>query len=198
MLGFARNRRIVFKQNRREPMQENLFLKITPETHPKLWTIYMAHTEILYVFENIQEDRELSSGIAPKDYPPAMLQIYIKELFLPVLLENKIIEEDTNRKSGFKPCFDNLHFTGWKNKQDLARMAKNHAASIADQISADENSKDFCLAFVSSRKSQDEGREFFEELKLLLKKHLNTKDESSSQPDTRKWRLAIIGKVFES
>lgn len=154
----------------------------------------MLHPEILQLFENIRLDRPLTSDIPPPRRHPEMLEAYVESLFLPILAEAEVVAKDASRACGWRPLFESLTFRGPKSRSALAEAALANAANITRCISDDDTAENTVLAFISGRQAPRVSLKLFEDLKALLRKHLNEEYDETSEATG--WRLAVVGKVF--
>ncbi|MCA3084985.1 MAG: hypothetical protein ING65_01560 [Rhodocyclaceae bacterium] len=154
----------------------------------------MLHPEILQLFENIRLDRPLDTDIPPPRNQPEMLGAYIESLFLPILVEAKIVVMDPTRTCGWRTLVENLTFQGPTARAKLAQAALANAKNIADSVRDQDSAENTLVAFVSGRQSPTISKRFFAELKDLLRKHLNENYDETAEASG--WRLAVVGKVF--
>lgn len=154
----------------------------------------MLHPEVLHVFENVCLDRPLSTDLPPPHSQPRMLGAYLEALYVPVLVEAGVIQADADRACGYRNLYANLSFTGPKGREELAFATLANAENIARSVDDADAAEDTIFAFISRRLPRGVSRRFFQELKELLRRHINEPD--SDEADATAWRLAVIGKVF--
>jgi hypothetical protein len=171
-------------------------LVVTKTTHPQLWLCYQTHPEIVHVFENICIGSALGSNVGHTGYPLAMFDLYLKELFLPVLLQSEAIVEDSKVPFGYRPLVECLEFQGWESRKDVAEHTKHYANNICSSISESDSAENTVLSALSGRYHPADAHAFLNDLKGLLRRHISRAQTEESGGVTM--RLAILGKIGRS
>jgi hypothetical protein len=115
-------------------------LIVTKETQPKLYHFLKKHPEIFKVFHNIEHDRALSTGVTLASGNSAeIVQVYIENLHLPLLLECSAILPCALRKCGYKALVSGFEYRRY-DSQSMSQVAADRAAAIAQDSLLTDNS----------------------------------------------------------
>ena len=168
-------------------------LVVTKSSHAQLWLCYQTHPEIVHVFENICRGASLGNGAGHTGYSYEMFEIYLRELFLPVLERSEVVAQDPSQSTGYRPLVQCLEFRGWENRVEVAQHTKHYADNICSSIDNSDSAENTLLSSLSGHYAPQDAQSFLNELKDLLRKHISR--PQTNAPGGVTMRLAVLGKI---
>jgi hypothetical protein len=173
-------------------------LAITSESHPKLYFFLRHHPEILQLFHNIEEDAPLWTGIRLAQSDSAdIIQLYIENLHLPLLLESKAIRKAQGRACGYEPLVSGLRFRDYDSTY-TAKVAADRAMALAKMAKPKDNIENslYCYYHGSGETLQVSTGLLASIRKLVLDYAANPdKDESPVTNTSNKFDLVISARI---
>ena len=163
-------------------------LKLT-EKHEELRNCILEYPCLLEVFDNIKTGLPLEAGI--KVSFMKTLNVYIENLFIPLMEKAGIIKEDTNAPNGYVVLVDNIIFES----KDIegAEIAHKGMADIISSFEENDSPENTLFAYVSGEDDISEFTSFLQSQRQLLKDQLMKPDKKG--PNSRKYRIALGLKI---
>lgn len=174
-------------------MKDDLpILELQEDKHQHLLECIRAYPKILDVFQNVYWERPLDYKI----YIDTMntLEMHIKCLFVPIMLEHKIIADDDSSSNGYKPLVSQLRVADMAmNGKEIGMLALNGMTDIVESSKPTDSKDELLTAYVHGEFDPD----YCEHLMGNLRESaMGAYNKPPSQSEKRKKiRIAIAVKV---
>lgn len=129
----------------------------------RLKMLVIDHPEILEVISNIRLNKELDYSV--KIESQSTLQMYIEELFVPMLLKYEYIVKDSSKTSGYRlGSHDNLRFIEGYTNTELINIGTNSLKNLAIGINECQK-EEFLVDVMTCRMTREEGLSYIKTMR---------------------------------
>ena len=163
-------------------------LKLT-EKHEELRNCILEYPCLIDVFDNILMGRSLNNGI--KVSFMKTLNLYIDNLFVPMMLKSEAIKEDAKTPSGYRALVSKIIFES--GDLEGAQIAHKGMEDIISSFEEKDSPENTLFAYVSGEADISEFTTFLQTQRQLLKDQLMKPDAEG--PNSRKYRIAVGLKI---
>lgn len=174
-------------------MKDDLpILELQEEKHKYLLVCIRAYPRILDVFQNIVANRPLDENV----YIDTMntLEMHINALYVPILIEHKIIVADESRENGHRALYSEIRAADMAmNGQDVGRFALNGMKDIVESSKPTDSKEELLTAYVHGEFDPDYCQHVMASVRESTMGAFN-KPISTSE-NRKKMRIAVAIKV---
>lgn len=169
---------------------------ISEDAHPQLYRFLRHHPELIEVFHNIVADRPLHSGVLlAQSGEPEIVQLYIENLHLPLLIQHEAIKLSKTKACGYEALFSGLEFSG-HDSVSAAQIAADRAIALSKIASPKDHSKNSLYCYYHGLgESARVSEKLLEEIRALILKHAENPGMAESGEQNTAFDLVISGRI---
>lgn len=167
-------------------------LELQEEKHKHMLDCIRAYPRILDVFQNVFSGRPLDYKV----YIDTMntLEMHIKCLYVPMLLEHKIIAADDSSENGYKPLVSQVRAADMAmNGQDVGMLALNGMKDIVESSKPTDSKDELLTAYVHGEFDAEYCQHVMGSIRESAMGAFNK--PTSKDENRKKMRIAIAVKV---
>lgn len=180
-----------------EPVSNTLpRMVVSEEARPQLYRFLRHHPEMIEVFHNIVADRGLNTGVLlAQSGEPDIVQLYIENLHIPLLLQNEAIKPSSSRHCGYEALYSGLDFSG-HDSVSAAQVAADRATALSRVATLEDSSKNSLYCYYHGLgESVVASEALLEDLRQLILKHASKPGTAEPGEFNTAFDLVISGRI---
>lgn len=169
---------------------------ISEEAHAQLYRFIKHHPELIEVFHNIIANRPLHTGVLlAHSGEPEIVQLYIENLHVPLLLQNEAIRPSKTRACGYEALVSGLEFMG-HDSLSAAQVAADRATALSKVASMSDTPQNSLYCYYHGLGESVRASEaLLEELRQVILKHASNPGVAESGEQNTAFDLIISGRI---
>lgn len=169
---------------------------VSEEAQPQLYRFIKHHPELIEVFHNILADRPLNTGVLlAQSGEPEIVQLYIENLHIPLLVQHEAIRVSKARKCGYEALASGLEFMG-HDSVSAALVAADRAMALAKVASLNDTPQTSLYCYYHGLgESVRASESLLEEIRQVILKHASNPGTAESGEQNTAFDLIISGRI---
>ncbi|MEN9530474.1 MAG: hypothetical protein RI932_2347 [Pseudomonadota bacterium] len=169
---------------------------VNEQAQPQLYRFLRHHPELIEVFHNIAADRPLHTGVLlAQSGEPEIVQLYIENLHLPLLLQHEAVKASQKSKCGYEALYSGLEFSG-HDSVSAAQVAADRALALSKVASLKDNSQNSLYCYYHGLgESVRASESLLEAIRELILKHAETPGAAEPGQENTAFDLVISGRI---
>ena len=169
---------------------------VSEQAQPQLYRFLRHHPELIEVFHNVVADRPLATGVLlAQSGEPDIVQLYIENLHLPLLLQHEAIRISKKSSCGYEALFSGLEFMG-HDSVSAAQVAADRAVALSKVANLKDSPQNSLYCYYHGLGESVRASEtLLEEIRQLILKHAGKPGAAEPGEQNTAFDLVISGRI---